>query len=148
MEDYLDIQRLVTTYSMAMDTGAGEGYVYADLFAPDGVFMAGKIKHQGREELKKFAWQHRPGQGNQYVRMFSQNPVIEASPEGATGKVYALVLDFGDDGKTHSILQGGHYEDVYVKTPAGWRIKQRQYIVSKTERPTFENKTASATPAR
>jgi len=148
VEDYLDIQRLITAYSMAMDTGAGEGYVYADLFAPDGVFMAGKIKHQGREELKKFAWQHRPGQGNQHVRMFSQNPVIETSPEGATGKVYALVLDFGDDGKTHGILQGGTYHDIYVKTPAGWRIKQRQYVPSKTERPTFENKTASAEPAR
>jgi len=148
VEDYLDIQRLITAYPMAMDTGAGEGYVYADLFAPDGVFMTGKIHHQGREELKKFAWQHRPGQGNMHVRMFSQNPVIEASGEGATGKVYAVVLDFGDDGKTHGILEGGHYEDIYVKTPAGWRIKQRQYFPPKTERPTFENKTASAEPAR
>ena len=74
--------------------------------------------------------------------------MIEASPEGATGKVFALVLDFGDDGKTHNIVQGGQYHDTYVKTPAGWRIKQRQYIASKTERPVFENKTAAATPAR
>ena len=57
-------------------------------------------------------------------------------------------LDFGDDGKTHGILQGGQYHDIYVKTPAGWRIKQRQYVPSKIERPVFENRTASTTPAR
>jgi hypothetical protein len=25
---------------------------------------------------------------------------------------------------------GGHYEDVYVKTPAGWRFKKRDFIPS------------------
>ena len=88
--------------------------------------MAGEIRHQGREALKKFAWQHRPGQGNLYLRNYSTNPWIEASRDGATGKVYALVLDIGEDGKPHGILGGGHYEDVYVKTAQGWRIKQRQ----------------------
>ena len=137
VEDYLEIQRLITAYPMALDTGAGEGYVYADIFTPDGVFMAGEIRHQGREALKKFAWQHRPGQGNQYLRNYSTNPWIEASRDGATGKVYALVLDIGEDGKPHGILGGGHYEDAYVKTAQGWRIKQRQYFPSKTERPAF-----------
>jgi hypothetical protein len=23
---------------------------------------------------------------------------------------------------------GGHYEDVYMKTPEGWRIKERKYV--------------------
>jgi hypothetical protein len=23
---------------------------------------------------------------------------------------------------------GGHYEDLYVKTPQGWRIKERKYF--------------------
>ena len=139
VEDYLEIQRLITTYPMALDTGAGGGYVYADIFTRDGVFMAGEIRHQGREALKKFAWQHRPGQGNLYLRNYSTNPWIEASRDGATGKVYALVLDIGEDGKPHGILGGGHYEDVYVKTAQGWRIKQRQHFPSKTERPTFQN---------
>jgi hypothetical protein len=143
VEDYLDIQQLITTYPMALDTGAGEGYVYADLFTPDGTFMAGTIKHQGRAELKKFAWQHRPGQGPLYVRNYSTNPWIEASPEGATGKVYALVLDVGEDGKTHTVIGGGHYEDVYVKTNQGWRIKTRQYIPSKTVRPPAAAPTSS-----
>ena len=135
VEDYLDIQQLITTYPMALDTGAGEGYVYADLFTPDGTFVSDAVMHQGREDLKKFAWQHRPGQGPLSVRNFSTNPWIEASPEGATAKVYALVLDLGDNGTPNSIIGGGHYEDVYVKTPQGWRIKRREFIPSKTVLP-------------
>ena len=23
---------------------------------------------------------------------------------------------------------GGHYEDIYIKTPQGWRIKERKYF--------------------
>ena len=135
VEDYLDIQQLVMTYPIALDTGAGKGSLYADLFTPDGVFMSDTVKQEGREALTKFAWQHRPGQGPLYVRNYSTNPWIEASPEGATGKVYALVLDVGEDGKPNTIIGGGHYEDVYVKTAQGWRIKKRQYVPSKTQLP-------------
>jgi hypothetical protein len=151
VEDYLDIQQLITTYPMALDTGAGEGYVYADLFTPDGVFMSDTVKHQGREDLKGFAWQHRPGQGPLYVRNFSTNPWIEPTAEGATGKVYALVMDLGEDGKSHQIIGGGHYEDIYVRTAQGWRIKKRQFIPSKTVLPPRQNVQAPApvsSPAR
>ncbi|HUK33476.1 MAG TPA: nuclear transport factor 2 family protein, partial [Vicinamibacterales bacterium] len=135
VEDYLEIQQLITTYPMALDTGAGEGGVFADLFTPDGAFVSDAVMHQGREDLKKFAWQHRPGQGPLNVRNFSTNPWIEASPEGATGKVYALVLDLADSGAANAIVGGGHYEDVYVRTLQGWRIKKREYIPSKTVLP-------------
>jgi hypothetical protein len=144
VEDYLDIQQLITTYPMALDTGAGEGSVYADLFTPDGVFKSDTVKHQGREDLKKFAWQHRPGQGPLYVRNYSTNPWIEASPEGATGKVYALVLDLGENGKPNNVIGGGHYDDVYVKTAKGWRIKEREFVASKTVLPPRENGRAAA----
>jgi len=144
-EDYLEIQQLVMTYPIALDTGAGNGGLYADLFTPDGVFMSDTVKHEGHEALTKFAWQHRPGQGPQYVRNFSTNPWIEASPEGATGKVYALVLDLGENGKPNSIIGGGHYEDVYVKTAQGWRIKKRQYVPSKTQLPPRESASGAST---
>jgi hypothetical protein len=135
VEDYLDIEQLVMTYPIALDTGAGQGALYADLFTPDGVFMSDTVKHEGREALIKMAWQHRPGQGPLYVRNYSTNPWIEASPEGATGKAYALVLDLGEGGKPNTIIGGGHYEDVYVKTAQGWRIKKRLYVPSKTQLP-------------
>jgi hypothetical protein len=109
--------------------------MYADLFAPDGSFVVGQKSFVGRENLKKFAWHHRPGQGPLYVRNFSTGALIEPSSDGATGRVYAVVFDLGEDGKPSSVLEGGHYEDVYVKTDAGWRIKRREFIYSKTELP-------------
>ena len=37
-EDYVAIQQLVSRYSHALDTGADNGYMYADLYTPDGTF--------------------------------------------------------------------------------------------------------------
>ncbi len=43
-----------------------------------------------------------------------------------------LKLTPAKDGTVHGIAylrnNGGHYEDVYVKTPQGWRIKERKYF--------------------
>ena len=36
--DYIQIKQLVNRYAFALDTGSRNGYDYADLFAPDGVF--------------------------------------------------------------------------------------------------------------
>jgi SnoaL-like domain len=134
-EDYIEIQQVVASYPFALDTGADSGALYADLFTTDGMFVSGDMKIAGRESLKAFAWHHRPGQGPLYVRNFSTNSLIEPSAGGATGKAYALVLDLGENGKPSSLLGGGHYEDVYVKTADGWRIKRREFIPSKTELP-------------
>ena len=35
-----------------------------------------------------------------------------------------------ENGKPTTMLSGGHYDDVYVKTPQGWRIKSRDYVRS------------------
>ena len=126
--DYVEIQQLIARYPYGLDTGADSGSLYAGLFTPDGTFIAGKTKLEGREKLRAFAWQHRPGQGPLYVRNFSTNATIEPSPEGARGRIYAVVLDTGENVKPNTILNGGHYEDVYVRTPDGWRIKRREFI--------------------
>ena len=36
--DYIEIEQLVAKYSRALDTCANNGYDYADLYTPDGVF--------------------------------------------------------------------------------------------------------------
>ena len=38
------------------------------------------------------------------------------------------VLTVGGQGKPPMIDHGGRYEDVYVKTAEGWRIKTRKYV--------------------
>src|SRR5690606_13713610 len=37
--DYIEIQQLVAKYARAMDTCSNNGYDYADLYTPDGVFQ-------------------------------------------------------------------------------------------------------------
>ena len=49
--------------------------------------------------------------------------VIEATPEGAKGTVDMLMIGLGGD--PNKIEYDGYYEDTYVRTPQGWRFKQR-----------------------
>jgi hypothetical protein len=137
-QDYIDIRALASRYAYGLDTGAesGTGSVYANVFAADAEFHGppalpgGKpFDAKGREALRQFGI---PGRGSAYVRHFMFNHLIEASPEGARGKVYLLVIDIAQNGKPTSVNMGGHYEDVYVRTPEGWRIKRRDFFRSKS----------------
>jgi len=139
--DYIEIQQLVAQYPFALDTGADHGYMYADLFAPDGSF--GRAK--GREALAALAWQHRAGQGPNYTRQFVSNLVIKPSAEGAVGRAYVTAIEFGDGKKPGVVEFGGHYEDAFVRTPAGWRFKTRKFIRSQ---PGSGADSGSAAPAR
>jgi hypothetical protein len=124
--DYLEIEQLVSRYGHALDSGFGQGdngAAYAGLFAPDGIFYSRGRPYQG-EQLYQLA-RDQP-HGPDYVRHFLTNHVIEPSPDGATGKEYLVVLDIGQNGQPGSVYLGGHYEDVYVKTPDGWRFKTRR----------------------
>jgi hypothetical protein len=122
--DYLEIQQLVASYGHALDSGLGRednGEPYAGLFSPDGVF--GRPYTTGHDQLVNLA--HTQPHGPQYIRHFLTNMVIEPSPQGAIGRQYLVVIDTAAEGKPGSVLIGGHYEDVYVKTAVGWRFKSR-----------------------
>jgi hypothetical protein len=120
--DHLEIQQLLARYSFALDTGADNGYMYADLYTPDGTFN----KTNGREELAKLARGGRRGPAN--VRNLMSFPIVTPSAEGATGILYAQAINFGESGKPTELDHFGHYEDVYVKTAVGWRFKSRTFV--------------------
>jgi len=127
--DYIEIKQLVSRYAYAVDTGADNGNVYAALFAPDGAFadrMGRETK--GREALAALA--RRNTRGPQSAFHFIVNHVIEPTSEGAVGKEYLVQLRIGEGEQPNDIFGGGHYEDVYVKTPDGWRFKRRQFLPS------------------
>ena len=137
--DYLHIQQLVHHYGWALDSGADNGFAYADLYTPDGIFTgtnqgpAGR-SYQGREKLAALA---RGGlRGPLYVSHYATNVVIEPAPDGgAVGHTYVAIFKLGQDGKPSVIEHGGRYDDVYAKTPAGWKFKQRTYYDSKSGEP-------------
>jgi hypothetical protein len=139
--DYIEIQQLATRYGLAIDTCSNNGYDYADLYTPDGIFIdkfteeafkkGGIVRGQGREKLAEAAGGGSRSCNNVGWKDWSHllvNHVITPSPEGATGKVYLVVV--GADGPK-SVQRDGGYEDVYVKTPAGWRIKSRTHVRTK-----------------
>jgi hypothetical protein len=126
--DYLEIQQLVARYPYALDTHADNGYMYADLFAPDGTF--GNTK--GREALAAVARNNQPEKsGPAATRHFLTNVIITPTAEGAIGRQYNVLIEVGDSSQPSRIDHGGYYEDVYVKTPGGWRFKSRTYVRSK-----------------
>jgi hypothetical protein len=125
--DHVEIQQLVARYSYAVDTHADNGYAYADLFTPDGMFG----KTQGREALAELARSTQKDRGGPaFTRHYLTNVIVYPTPEGARGSQYLMAIDVSEGGKPSSVVHGGRYEDVYVKTPAGWRFKSRQLIPS------------------
>ena len=121
--DYLQIEQLVSSYGHALDSGFGtgeNGEAYANLYTQDASF-AGAVGHDKLVVLGKIQ-----PRGPDYVRHYLTNHVIEPTPEGAKGKEYLVVIDIGENGKPSSLFLGGHYEETYVKTAEGWRMKIRR----------------------
>ena len=139
--DYAEIQQLAARYGHAIDTCANNGYDYADLYTPDGTFtdmftdegykQGGLVRARGREQLAAAAGGGSRGCNNVGWNGWSHllvNHVIAPSPEGATGRVYLVVV--GASGPK-SVEREGGYEDVYVKTAAGWRFRSRTHVRTK-----------------
>lgn len=152
--DYVDIQRLAAKYAYAIDRCTNRGYDYADLYVGDGVFSTsrnGKTSntYAGRERLAEAARGGRPDctdvpwAGIVHVMA---NHVVEPSAEGATGKVYLIAI--GLDGEPGKVEAQGHYEDVYVKTPQGWRFKSRTHVLSATQEEVSRGSRGALPPKR
>jgi hypothetical protein len=57
------------------------------------------------------------------VKHWNTNLMITPSPEGASGQVYLVLVDFTS--KPISIVTSATYSDELVKTAQGWRFKKR-----------------------
>jgi hypothetical protein len=139
-QDYMEIQQLSARYAFDIDTCVNAGADFADLFTDDGEFsvsqqwgVAGNRKTKGRTALIDAAGGN--GQGGckdpkttmgYGISHIVVNHVITPAPDGAIGKSYLLAIGVGGD-PTKIERQGG-YEDVYVKTRTGWRIKSRVHV--------------------
>ena len=137
--DYQEIIQLTNKYAYGIDTCSNNGYDYADVFTPDGIFIdkmtddgvkqGGRVLAKGREALATLIGGGSKGCKTKLVwtgwSHIMTNHVITPSPEGATGRIYLLQMGIKGPG---SIERHGGYEDVYVKTAMGWRIKSRTHV--------------------
>ena len=140
-QDYAELENLSNRYVWAIDACTSAGYDFADLFTDDGEFglaeefggPATRAKTKGREALAAVAGGDGKGGCKDPKTMlgygishFIVNHVVTPASEGAIGKSYLMAIGVGGD-PTKIERQGG-YEDVYVKTAAGWRFKSRHHV--------------------
>jgi hypothetical protein len=63
------------------------------------------------------------------------NYIIRPSRGAATGRVYVVWIEVGENGnagaEVPAVQGGGYYEDEYVKTRDGWRIAMRTFVPSR-----------------
>jgi hypothetical protein len=140
--DYQEITQLINRYAYGIDTCGNNGYDYADVFTPDGVFIdrnsdagfkaGGRVLASGREALATLVGGGSRGCKTKLVwtdwSHLMLNHVITPTATGATGRVYLVQMGMTGPG---TIARHGGYEDVYVKTAAGWRIKTRTHVRDK-----------------
>ena len=140
--DYAQITQLINRYAYGIDTCAGNGYDYANVFTEDGVFIdknsdagfaaGGRVLAKGRDALAELVGGGSKGCKTKLVwtdwSHLMLNHEITATPDGAKGRVYLVQLGMRGPG---SVDRHGGYEDVYVRTPEGWRIKSRTHVRDK-----------------
>jgi SnoaL-like domain len=138
-QDYIAIQQLVSKYAYAIDECTNKGYDYADLYVADGSFATsrnGKISNRfdGREKLAEAArggaadCKDVPWAGIVHMLVNHVIEPVAGDPDRATGRVYLIAI--GLDGEPGKVEAQGRYEDVYVRTPQGWRFKSRVHMLA------------------
>jgi hypothetical protein len=135
-DDYSEIQQLVVRYAYALDGGLENGKAYADLFTDDAQFTtsAGRV-YKGRKELLTIA--ARGIETPNALAHFLMNHRIQPTADGAVGQQYlflSIPLNETKNNRPMFAVSPFRYEDVYQKTPAGWRFKSRR-VHSHAERP-------------
>ena len=115
-DDLVEIQQLYAKYNWTLDAGDAEGY--ASTFVPDGVFN----NNVGHDAIVKFANTFHTGIGA-HLHHWNTNLMILPTPDGASGQVYLVLVDFAT--KPASIFTSATYSDELVKTAQGWRFKKR-----------------------
>jgi len=141
-QDYADITQLINRYAYGIDTCGGNGFDYANVFTADGAFIdrnsdagyaaGGRVLARGRQALAELIGGGAKGCTTKQVwtdwSHLMLNHEITATPDGAKGRIYLVQLGMKGPG---TIERHGGYEDVYVKTGEGWRIKSRTHVRNK-----------------
>ena len=127
-QDRAELQQLAGQYARALGTCSAQDY--AALFAtPDGYFASGtsgKVKGKMLPELVL-------GQTH-----CVNDTAIGGGPRTANtgrGNGPVLTIETSEAGVTgrSTLRDHGHYEDVYIKTPQGWRFKSRTHLSAEQE---------------
>ncbi len=124
-QDLYEIEQVVQGYHRGIDIGPEDA---SWVFSEDAVFeySAGNVigaKVSGKDALKEFYANLRKTNTSRHL---VSNLVITPTKDGASGSLYMTTLDKTEDSPV-AVTGFGIYEDEYIKTEIGWRIKKRVY---------------------
>jgi SnoaL-like domain len=111
MADLLEIEQLAARYMLL--AARKEDGRWLEVFTPDGVYNAFGTPYG----LEDFPGLLRSAPAGQYI---GNVPVVEFHGDTATGAQHYVFLDQS----THD-MRLAWYTDEYVRTPNGWRIRER-----------------------
>lgn len=127
-EDYIEIQALISEYPRDVDPGSVRNAAW--MFTPDARSVI-----SGEPMIKPADFEHfygslvhpQDGQASKGGnRHFNTSSVIIGLPDGtARGSSMMMGISVKEKGGKPTIDLMGKYEDLYVRTPDGWRMKER-----------------------
>jgi uncharacterized protein (TIGR02246 family) len=125
--DRAQIRELTARYNRCFDDGDPDAF--ASLFTEDGVMeVEGTFRVDGRAGLAEMVT--RTGYGVVHVTV---DATVEVDGDTAVQDVKLLVLARpGPDaapGTTSKLTNSGRYHDTLVRTPEGWRFRQRTAVL-------------------
>jgi hypothetical protein len=122
MDDVEAIRRLTHEYAFLTDSGQPEAC--AALFTDDAVLdfsAAGLSRCVGHGEILGYMLQSRETSGQRCHS--TSNHLIDVDGDQATGRCYTILLARPPEGALRML--GVYYDDIYVRTDAGWRFRSR-----------------------
>jgi hypothetical protein len=125
ISDRLEIQDLLVAYSHAIDTQDWDAL--DDVFTPDAFIDYSAFGGSAGDlpSTKKFLANAMPNFASfQHMVATSKVTIHGDEAEGKTICHNPMVIDTGN-GNTHVFYCGLWYVDKFVRTPEGWRIKER-----------------------
>jgi len=121
--DYEEIKALYAQYNQGSDFRDAELFVSA--FAEDAVMIRPNGSQiEGMAALRAERAERYQGQtGDNGRRHMNASQIITATETGAKGRAYYVLLDVTT--RPPTMTASGYYEDEFVRTRTGWKIKKR-----------------------
>ena len=121
--DQAEIRHILTSLNQGADFNDSD--LWVSQWTPDGSWTRPDGESfVGHDRLREYRRSTRvPGGGASGRRHWTNGVVLTPTADGATGRTYYMLIDVSTAPPT--VSSAGHYEDVFVRTADGWRIKQR-----------------------
>ena len=124
--DYEEIRELYARYNQGSDFRNAELFLSA--FAEDAIMTREGRDIVGMAGLRADRERRYQGEtGDVGRRHVNGSFIIQPTKEGASSQAYYILLDVTT--RPPTMIGSGYYEDTFVRTPLGWRIKHRKLFI-------------------